>query len=420
MAGVPSGGQRQIWTLHYGVSFCLDKSWSANERKMTGTVLLTLGRLPKALELARALHAAGCRVLIADPFRRHVCRPSRTVAKSFVVPAPNTDARAYRCALLKIVREEKVDLVIPVSEEALHAADIAPELPSETKLFGPTPDVLRRLHDKLDFNASAAALGLPVPESARGDSEAAETLSQRMDYIVKPIHGCSGMGLSLRKRGELLQPADRQPGQIVQERLYGRHLSSFSIAEAGRILATVIYRGRIYSGTVCVCFERVEDAPQAEAWITRFVAAERYSGFVSFDFIEDAGGTPRAIECNPRLTSGVHFVDPAGLAIAVLKPETTLKSGLKPTRAFQEGHTALLEVYGALLRPREFARRLRALLTAEDVLFRLKDPMPFFMFTPMSWDVLGRAMRERISLGKAATQDIVWVPEQTASVAAQR
>jgi len=32
---------------------------------MSQTVLLTLGRLPKALEMARALAAAGCRVIVA-------------------------------------------------------------------------------------------------------------------------------------------------------------------------------------------------------------------------------------------------------------------------------------------------------------------------------------------------------------------
>ncbi len=85
---------------------------------------------------------------------------------------------------------------------------------------------------------------------------------------------------------------------------------------------------------------------------------------------------------------------------------------MRPARAFQEGHTALLEVYGALFRPREFFRRLKAFLTSQDVLFRLNDPLPFFLFTPMSWPVLRQAMFEKVSLGEAATRDITWVPSE--------
>lgn len=377
---------------------------------MSKTVLLTLGRLPKALELARALNQAGARVIVADPFGLHVCRVSRSVAKSIRVPAPNVNPAAYLDALEAIIDRESVDLVVPVSEEALHAASLAARLPARTSLFGPPQDTLARLHDKLAFNRTAAAIGLAVPETHEGCSEAALCLAQARDYIVKPAHGCSGIGVSLRRKGDPLQQADRQPGMLVQARLPGRHVSSFSIARNGDVLATALYQGRIYSGTVSVSFARVDDCPAAAHWIQRFAAAEGYSGFISFDFIEDAESQPCAIECNPRLTSGVHFLDPSGLAKAVLALAQAGPIAMRSARSFQEGHTALLEVYSALLRPPEFLRRLKAFLTAQDVLLRLNDPLPFLLFTPMSWPVLRLALFERISLGEAATRDITWAP----------
>jgi hypothetical protein len=68
-----------------------------------------------------------------------------------------------------------------------------------------------------------------------------------------------------------------------------------------------------------------------------------------------------------------------------------------------------------MFRPREFFRRLKAFLTSQDVLFRINDPLPFFLFTPMSWPVLRQAMFEKISLGEAATRDIIWVPHDDSS-----
>ena len=379
---------------------------------MPKTVLLTLGRLPKALELARALHQAGARVIVAEPFGLHVCRASRSVAKSIRVPAPNTDPAAYLDALEAIVRQEDVDIIVPVSEEALHAASLAGRLPARSRLYGPPQQKLARLHDKLAFNRAADLIGLTVPETHEGNTPAALALAAAQDYIVKPAHGCSGIGVSLRRKGDPLTKTDRQPGMLVQARLPGRHVSSFSVARDGEVLATALYQGRIYSGTVSVSFQRVDDCPAAARWIRRFVEAEAYTGFISFDFIEDTQGVACAIECNPRLTSGVHFLDPEGLAQAVLNLPEARTIAMRPARAFQEGHTALLEVYGALFRPREFFRRLNAFLTSQDVLFRLNDPLPFFLFTPMSWPVLRQAMFEKVSLGEAATRDITWVPSE--------
>ena len=86
------------------------------------TVLLTLGRLPKALEVARALHAAGCRVVVAEPFRRHLTGASRQVARSVQVTSPVIDREAYLGELTALAVAEGVSLILPVSEEILHVS----------------------------------------------------------------------------------------------------------------------------------------------------------------------------------------------------------------------------------------------------------------------------------------------------------
>lgn len=378
---------------------------------MPKTVLLTLGRLPKALELARALYSQGARVIVAEPFGLHVCKASRAVHRSIRVSAPNTNPEAYSDEIADIIRRENIDLVIPVSEEALYATAIADRLPDSCRIFGPGHEQIVRLHDKLLFNRRACEHGLDVPETHPAGSIQARALSQRADYVIKPAHGCSGIGVSLHRKEEPIGSAANQPGLLVQSRLRGRHISSFTIAHNGRVVSTILYQGRIYAGTVCVCFERVDDCPLAHAWVSRFVAAENYSGFISFDFIEDDDGLPHAIECNPRITSGIHFADPTSLARAVLHPDQIESVSLRTTSTFQEGHTALLEVYGALMRPTEFARRLKAFLGAKDVLFRLDDPLPFLLFTPLSWPVLRQVLTSRTTLGEAATRDITWTAQ---------
>ena len=121
---------------------------------MAETALLTLGRMPKALDLAWALAGAGWRVVIAEPFAWHLSRLSRRVARSYRVPSPVSDPAGYRAALRDVVARERVSLVVPVSEEIFHAAAL--DLPAGVRFFGEGQARLLALHDKLGFNRIAA------------------------------------------------------------------------------------------------------------------------------------------------------------------------------------------------------------------------------------------------------------------------
>jgi len=182
------------------------------------TVLLTLGRLPKALAIVRACRAAGCEVLIADPFRWHVCKPSRDVAKSFQVTAPNQSLASYLKELLDIVRQESVDIVIPVSEEALHVVKLRDQLPATVRLWAAPFSELAELHHKRDFVDLATRKGLPVPQTFTANEPEAQVLAQSCDYVEKPVHSCSGIGLRFAKAGYALESSS-EGGWVEHGRL---------------------------------------------------------------------------------------------------------------------------------------------------------------------------------------------------------
>ncbi|MFK8042278.1 ATP-grasp domain-containing protein, partial [Congregibacter sp.] len=373
------------------------------------TVLLTLGRLPKALAIARACRAAGCRVLVADPFRWHVCKPSRDVARSFRVTAPNDSLSCYLADLLAIVEQESVDLVIPVSEEALHVAKLSDQLPDGVRLWAAPLKQLAELHHKRDFIALAARKGLEVPETFTADEPGALALSLNNDYVEKPVHSCSGIGLRFAKAGDALDSSSKEG--LVQTHLDGDLISSLSVVSEGREVATVFYRGCVFAGTVAICFERVDDAPSAQTWVSDFLKDSNYSGFLAFDFIVDESGVARAIECNPRATSGVHFFDTHALGSALLDPESAPAIELASGSRFQWAYSTLTETYAAIFKPREFIRRFKEMLAARDVIWAGHDPLPFLLMTPMSWEILWPAMTSDLSLGEATQRDIAWFGE---------
>ncbi len=360
------------------------------------TVVLTLGRLPKALDIARSFQLAGWRVVVAEPFSRTLAGASRAVAATHRLPAPVDGKQAYLEALAKVLAQEAATLVVPVSEETPHVARLAHAARVYTM---PAPDVLR-MHHKQSFIEAAQRFGLDVPESFAPGSAEATALAAHADFITKPVHSCSGRGVRFFTAGDA--PPD-EAGNVVQRRIHGDVISSCTLAHGGRVASTVVYRGALFSGAVAIAFERIDHAA-TEEWIARFVAASGWTGFISFDFILDATGRPWGIECNPRTTSGLHFWRIEDIAPAILDPGHPLRH--RPERRLQQAYSVLTAAWGA--GPRLAA--WRTLFTTRDVSWAARDPMPFLTMTWTSWPIIREALRRRMTLGEVATLDVGWVP----------
>jgi predicted ATP-grasp superfamily ATP-dependent carboligase len=165
------------------------------------------------------------------------------------------------------------------------------------------------------------------------------------------------------------------------------------------------------TGTVAVGFERVDGQINIEEWIKAFVAPIAYSGFIAFDFIIDSEGKPHAIECNPRVTSGVHFVATDILAPMILYPNRASPPRLRPDRHFQQFWPCLTETQASVFRWSRFRQHLKSLLRSRDVTWSRRDPLPFLLMPFTSMKMLWMAMTTEKTLGEAATDDIEWVPE---------
>lgn len=399
---------------------------------MSRTVLLTLGRLPKALDIARALHAAGCRVLVAEPFKQHLTGASRSVARSFVVPAPVDDLEGYLAALLNIIVEEQVDDVLPVSEEILYVSLLRDRLPAKSRLHAMPFAALQSLHDKQAFVATCAAAGVAVPQTAAVGSSAAADLLASGRCVLKPVISCSGRGLRFLDPG-VSQPQVDEPA-IIQRFIAGQLISTFSLARAGQVQGTVVYRGAVMQGTVAVAFERLDLSPSVRDWIARVVEHTRFDGFVSFDLIEQPNGDVVGIECNPRATSGLHFVEPADLARWLLTPAAQSavsrladssarvsqapeapSIGYRRERLLQQFYPCLTETQKSMFGRGDFRANLACLWAARDVSWHLADPWPALSMPWTSWPIIEQSVRRRCSFGEVAMLDLMWRPNLPSS-----
>ncbi len=390
------------------------------------TILLTAGRIPGALELGRALGRAGHRVLIAECFRTHICRFSNTIAGSFRVTAPRHLDR-FTQDILRIIEQENVDLLIPTCEEALHVAFVQHKIPAHCQVYVSSFDKIIRLHSKWEFIRWAGELGLPVPETTLISPEQ-ERLPEEFHqggYVLKPEFSRCGVdvriippGTAARADLEKRDPPDRW---IAQDYIAGRTLCAFAMAWRGKVLSTLTYEPTLTLGKFGVSFLR-RDKPKIDAWVKEFVAKTGHHGFISVDFMEDEHKDVYAIECNPRITSGIHLAHPGDLLGVIDGPESKLAAGRahRPRERAMVA-TAVLSVLPRVLRRRGMLKELvRSTWGSRDAIADLRDPLPFFHQFVCLLDYFRISLTKRIPLSACPCYLLEWTGEHTESGAPPR
>ncbi|RYZ56566.1 MAG: ATP-grasp domain-containing protein [Proteobacteria bacterium] len=343
---------------------------------MSKRVLVTAGRLPAALEICRALAKTGATVISADSHPAHICQGSRSVSKSYHIASPRFNFARYREEILDIVKRERIDLIVPASEDVFHLARLAPELKEHCEVFFPETDLLFAVHHKQKFIEMAAGLGLAVPQSMLYEDEGKIPDYCQKDYILKQVFSRAGQGVIFAKAG--VHPKDygalADGSWLLQEKLAGETLCSCTIVHNGKVGAHLVYRPSVILGSVGVVFRQIDDKA-IRLWVEKFVAATGYHGMISMDFILNAEGEVAAIECNPRPTSGVHLFEPAMMGYAIQDPTRPL-----PALSQRQKAQITLGMLGALpsvfRSQKNFKQKIFDIAGARDVMFSWRDPGP--------------------------------------------
>lgn len=378
-------------------------------RNTLSNILLTGGRAPVTLELARQFHAAGHTVFVAESLPWHVCRGSRAVARSFRVPPPNRQPRQFIAALQQIIRRQRVDVLVPTCEETFFVAMGRRSLCESCVVFTAGIEQLRRLHNKFTFAQTARRYGLPVPATRLLTNPAAARTLVGKNMVLKPAYSRFATQTIIRPRAASQIPAGISPTRpwVAQDFAAGPLLCTSSVAHRGRMTAHADYAAEFSTGAGgAVAFAPAQNVA-ARRWVTEFVAREQFTGQISFDFIQTGPGRVTAIECNPRATSGLHLFGPA-LANAYLHPD--LPTLEPPDSAAKMVAPAMLWAgLGAARVRRGFRGWWNSFSRSRDVIFSPADPLPGLAGQWLSLGYfLWQSARRRIGPVAATTADIEW------------
>lgn len=358
------------------------------------TVLISGGKMTKALALARAFAAAGHRVVLVETpkYRFTGHRFSRAVAAFHTVPDPTDDG--YADALLRIVETEGVDVYVPVCSPvaSYHDALAAERLAGHCEVVHADVETITMLDDKERFCTHAASLGLDAPEVHRmttpeqvADFDFAAPSRAGREYVLKsipydPVHRLDLTRLPRPTRAETLAFARSKPISadnpwVLQEFIAGTEYCTHATARSGRVQVSCCCE----SSASQLNYAQV-DKPEIEAWVRSFVAATGVTGQVSLDFIETPEGRVVPIECNPRTHSAITMLyDHPGVAAGYLEDGA---AEVRPTAASRPTYWIYQELWrllSAARSPAAVRARWRVIAEGKDAIFAPDDPLPFLL-----------------------------------------
>lgn len=358
------------------------------------TILLTGGKMTKALQLARSFHKVGHRVILAETQKYWLTghRFSNAVDRFYTIPAPQKDPEGYVEALLAIVKQEQVDVYVPVCSPVQSYYDSLAKstLSGACEVFHFDPDMTRMLDDKFAFAEAARAIDLSVPKSYLITNPQQvldfDFSNETRPYILKSIPYDSVRRLDLTKlpcptREETEAfvrslPISKEKPWIMQEFISGQEYCTHSTVRNGELRLHCCCESSAFQ----VNYEQV-DQPEILQWVSQFVRSQNLSGQASFDFIQAENGVVYAIECNPRTHSAITmFYNYFGVADAYLSDEP-LAEPLQPLATSKPTYWIYHEVWrlNEVRSISDLKRWWQTIRQGKDAIFESDDPLPFLM-----------------------------------------
>jgi predicted ATP-grasp superfamily ATP-dependent carboligase len=369
-------------------------------------------RAPVCLEWARAFHAAGAYVTVADSVAWPLARASAAVQRYVRLPEPRYATNDWLDAIAAEIERDEIDFVLPTCEEVFYLAHGMARLPARCRVFTSDVALLRKLHHKGHFAQLTAGWPVAAPETRLLESVAdVERLyAESADWVFKPAFSRFASATLIApsiRRIRTVRPTVAEPW-VAQRFVRGREHCTFSVFVDGHPTITAAYHPRYRVGTGSGIFFEPTSPPQLPQFLERFGAVTGYTGQAGFDFIEDESGRLHVLECNPRATSGIHLLGDRPLDLVAALSGARDATAVPAERAQSIALAMLFFAAPRALLRGEFRAFARDYGAAADAIVRDGDLGPLIAQVPGFIEIALRAVRRRCSLLAAATADIEW------------
>jgi predicted ATP-grasp superfamily ATP-dependent carboligase len=358
-------------------------------------ILISGGGMSKALQLARAFHAAGHYVVLTEEYSYTAHRFSASVDR-FCLCADSDYPNEYVRSIVDIVRRERIQVFVPVSHSTTECLDALVKnalKPLNCETIHGNVEQLDMLSNKYAFIDRSRSLGLTVPKSLR-ITDPKQVLNfdfsqEKRPFILKPI------AYNSHQRDHLVKlPCETREKTadyianlkineecpwIMQEFIVGTEYCTHGMVRDGQLQVYACCQ----SSPWLLNYQHLDNKPKILQWVKKFCADTGISGQASFDFIEsEEDGLPYALECNPRThTAIVTFYNHQDVPKAYLNDTSSSDNLTQPHSTAKEVYWLHHELWN-LFKVRswlQFEIILRRFLYGKEAIYAVDDPLPFLL-----------------------------------------
>jgi len=282
--------------------------------------LLITATVEGALACIQSIGRRGHEVLVVarDPAPPYAASKYVTKCVRLVAAADTMPARVD--SLAKLVANEQVDVVVPLTDDEARVVAAARERHPAVRAFvSSSVESVAIASDKIATMELAQTLGIATPPSIvvedRGEIFGA-TARLGLPLVIKlPVATASAGTFVAPTRGEVKRiAATLPPGRVLlQQFVEGTRVDVTGFAQDGLLIESFAFRHAAASAGGTPTYAVVEDDPRLHATLGTFCEALRWTGGIDLDLIRDKSGDLFLLEINPRLSGTVVFADKLGI-----------------------------------------------------------------------------------------------------------
>lgn len=401
---------------------------------MSALTVLLIGNYRPTVTLARVLSRKGHRILCGLEGHEGGTDQCRYVDKAWDHPSVVSEPEKFLPALSEFVQQENIDVVFPVTEEAVilfskHLRDIE----SFVAVAMAKPDLIATCLNKMQMMKLAQSL--EVPTAPFGQAFSIEELESASDatgfpLVVRPeqstrrIH--NKKAYTFESKSELADTLgcwDSQWGSLIYQRyVTGKRHNVYFAAHQGEVfrqVEAVILRTDMPDGSgLAVLGKTCEPNIKLQQYTEQLVKALDYTGIGCAQYLVNQDtGEISFLEINPRIGGNHNVPESAGLELSSVLIDLALNKSLKTSKV--QGKTDLTyhwltgDVMGAKIAwlRKEIStvqlitwilRAFRDAASADiHMLFSWRDPKPWLHVAKAifpSFGGLKRQLKQRLSL----------------------
>jgi biotin carboxylase len=235
----------------------------------------------------------------------------------------------------QLLAAQHFDVVLPIHEQGFLFARARQRLEKHAGLALPSFESYRSVHSKAGFSRLLDQLQLPQPATAIVKSAAELRDAIRFPCLVKTSVGTASRGIWFVRDGRDLEDAlqdltarDAFADEVlVQDFIEGPIEKAQAVFCRGELLGFHAYRQIGAGAGGGEAIKQSVRRPDMRRHLAAIGAKLGWHGALSVDYIlSDDGGTPRLIDCNPRLVEPMSAylagVDLVGLLLRISQGET--------------------------------------------------------------------------------------------------